>query len=236
MMTGCIFAYTLDPMSEHWSLRYARHAIEQLKTSPSGLAERIGVSSTTLTRPLNSKDHKHVLGRQTLDKIAAATGIPYGPFQGGAAEDEARKLDLDEGGVPDRLAMIDVHDVRASAGNGAIVESEDVVDRLSFPLGYLDRITRTHPRHLKIISVKGDSMHPTLHDDDVVMLDLSKTSLDYDGLFVLRFGDALHVKRVGRAPGGAVRIISDSEAFPDLDLPRQEVEAVGKVIWIGKKV
>lgn len=79
-------------------------------------------------------------------------------------------------------------------------------------------------------------MHPTLHDDDVVMLDLSKTSLDYDGLFVLRFGDALHVKRVGRAPGGAVRIISDSEAFPDLDLPRQEVEAVGKVIWIGKKV
>lgn len=220
-------------MTEHWSLRYARHAIEQLKTSPSGLAEKIGVSSTTLTRPLNSKDHKHVLGRQTLDKIAAATGISYGPFQGDAVSREG------SGAMPDtsgRLAMIDVHDVRASAGGGSVVDAEDVVDRLSFPLGYLDRITKTHPRHLKIIGVKGDSMHPTLHDDDVVMLDLSKTSLDYDGLFVLRFGDALHVKRVGRAPGGAVRIISDNDAFPDLDLPRDEVEPVGKVIWIGKKV
>lgn len=222
-------------MSEHWSLQYARHVIDQLGTSPSGLAAKIGVSSTTLTRPLNSKNHKHNLGRDTLDKIADKTGIPYSTFRDGELHLGDHQHDaVDAHDLP--AAMIDVHDVRASAGGGAVVEAEDVVERLSFPMGYLSRITRTNPRHLKIISVKGDSMHPTLHDDDVVMLDLSKTNLDYDGLFVLRFGDALHVKRIGRAPGGAIKVISDNDAFPDQDMPRNEIEAVGKVIWIGKKV
>lgn len=132
--------------------------------------------------------------------------------------------------------MIDVIDVQASAGPGSIVETEDVVGRLSFPSGYLERITRSNPKHLRIIGVKGDSMDPTIRDDDVVMLDTSKTNLDYDGLFVLRFGDALHIKRVGRAPGNAVRIISDNKDFEAQDFPRGDVTVVGKVVWIGKKV
>ncbi|MFC6712246.1 S24 family peptidase [Paracoccus cavernae] len=132
--------------------------------------------------------------------------------------------------------MVDVHDVRASAGHGAIVEAEDVIDRISFPLGYLERVTKTHPRFLKVIGVKGESMDPTIKDDDVVMLDTSKTSLDYDGLFVLRFGDALHVKRVGRASDGDVMIISDNSAYPPSKMARTDIHVVGKVIWLGKKV
>ncbi len=133
--------------------------------------------------------------------------------------------------------MIDVFDVAASAGHGAVVEGETVIERLSFPLDYLTRITKTHPRHLKIIGVQGDSMEPTVKHDDVVMLDTTKTSLDYDGLFVLRWGDALHVKRVGRASNGSVRIISDNkDIYPPIEMPRTDITVVGKVIWIGKKV
>lgn len=136
----------------------------------------------------------------------------------------------------DAGTMIDVYDIRASAGHGAVIESEEVIERLSFPPGYLERITRTHPRHLKIIGVKGDSMEPTLKDDDVVMLDTTKTSLDFDGLFVLRWGDALHVKRVGRASNGSVSIISDNKSiYPPIEMARSEVEVIGKVIWMGKR-
>lgn len=134
--------------------------------------------------------------------------------------------------------MIDVYDVHASAGYGALVaDHEEVIDRLSFPPEYLSRITKTAPRHLAIIGVKGDSMEPTLRDDDVVMIDTTKTSLDYDGLFVLRWGDALHVKRVGRATNGSVRIISDNGSiYPAVDMERREIAVVGKVVWMGKKV
>lgn len=133
--------------------------------------------------------------------------------------------------------MVDVFDVRASAGNGSVVETEEVVERLSFPPDYLKRITKTSPRHLAIIGVKGDSMEPTLRDDDIVMLDRTKTSLDFDGLFVVRFGDALHVKRITRAARGHIRVISDNATiYPVIELPREEVDVVGKVIWTGKKV
>lgn len=152
------------------------------------------------------------------------------------AADGHQTLEAPEALPTARTAMIDVHDVRASAGPGSVVESEDVIDRLSFPMGYLERLTKTHPRHLKIIGVKGESMDPTVKDDDVVMLDTSKTNLDFDGLFVLRFGDALHVKRIGRASQQTVMIISDNAAYPDREMQRSEVEAVGKVVWIGKKV
>ena len=131
--------------------------------------------------------------------------------------------------------MVDVYDVRASAGHGAIVDGEYVVDRLSFPPDFLSRLTRTSPKNLAIISVKGESMTPTLADDDLVMIDKTKTSLDFDGLFVLKFGDALHIKRVGRGCNGTVVIISDNLAYPSRDMPRQEIDVVGKVIWLGKK-
>ena len=160
------------------------------------------------------------IGRQASLAIDVSTARTPAPVSGHAAQ-----------------AMIDVFDVAASAGHGAVVEGEAVIERLSFPLDYLSRFTRTHPRHLKIIAVKGDSMEPTLKDDDVVMLDTTKTSLDYDGLFVLRWGDALHVKRVGRASNGSVRIISDNrDIYPPIEMPRAEIAVVGKVIWMGKKV
>lgn len=132
--------------------------------------------------------------------------------------------------------LIDVYDVRASAGYGAMVEEEYIVDRLSFPPEFLARLTKTAPKYLSIIGTKGESMQPTLSDDDLVMIDMTKRNLDFDGLFVLRFGDALHVKRVGRAGKETVTIISDNPAYPAQVWQTQDVEVVGKVIWLGKKV
>jgi phage repressor protein C with HTH and peptisase S24 domain len=70
------------------------------------------------------------------------------------------------------------------------------------------------------------------------MLDASKTSLSFDGLFVLRYEEALHVKRIGRAPNPEnVTILSDNRGlYPPTELARQKVTVIGKVIWYGRKV
>lgn len=91
--------------------------------------------------------------------------------------------------APDDL--VPVYNVAASAGYGALMDDqEEIVDRLSFPPGYLRRITSARPQDLAIIAVKGDSMVPTLGDNDVVMIDMSKRDLSFDGLFVMRDGGA----------------------------------------------
>lgn len=145
-----------------------------------------------------------------------------------------------DGGIqPQGSDLISVHDVSASAGPGTFVDGEEYAAySLAFPPGYLSKLTRANPKNLAIISVKGESMAPTLHDDDIVMLDTSKTNLDYDGLFVLRFGETLHVKRVTRSPApDHIKIISDNrELYPAEDWPADQVTVVGKVIWKGGKV
>lgn len=215
-------------MNEHWSLRYARHVCEKLDLTPSALARRAGISPTTLTRPLGRSGHSAPLSRATLDAIQATSGIAYAGFSGNSVPAT----------VPVSDGLVNVFSVSASAGHGALIEDEVVVDRLAFPPGYLASITRTASRHLAIIAVRGDSMLPTLKHEDAVMLDQTKRSLAFDGLFVLRFDGELHVKRVGRgSTAGQVQIISDNRIeFPSFERRIEDVEVVGKVIWLGKKV
>lgn len=202
------------------------------------MARRLGVSASTYSHyedPRRFKDQFLPMSKAIEFADALETsGVQRGMVLSlaGAQDDSDATEDLS------RSTMVDVYDVRASAGHGAVVPAhEDIIDRLSFPPEYLRRITKTSPAHLAIIGVKGDSMETTLRDDDVVMIDLTKTSLDYDGLFVLRWGDALHVKRIGRASNGSVRIISDNAAiYPATEMERSEIDVVGKVIWMGKKV
>ena len=134
--------------------------------------------------------------------------------------------------------LVPVYDVAASAGHGSVVDYEAIAYSMAFPPDYLRYLTKTDPKHLQIISVKGDSMHPTLHDDDLVMLDRSKTSLNYDGLFVLLYGDALHVKRVSRSSTpGRILVISDNRSiYPQQEYAASDVAVIGKVVWYGRKV
>jgi phage repressor protein C with HTH and peptisase S24 domain len=141
--------------------------------------------------------------------------------------------------VPAADDLVAVYDVRAGAGPSIVVYDEAAVAQLAFPPGYLSQITRTRPNELAIISVKGDSMLPTLADDDVVMIDRTKKDLSFDGLFVLLDGgNALLVKRIGRASrAGYVSLISDNRAlYPAVERSLQDIEVVGRVIWRGGKV
>ncbi len=229
----CKAAYMTD-----WALDYVRHVLKETGWSPAELARRVGVSHSTINRPLNTPDWPHALSRRTLAGIAKASGLDPAPFAD-AAGDKDYALTV----LPDRVAdisaeMIPLYDVAASAGSGSNVEYEPIIDQLAFPRDYLRKITKSNPRNLAIISVKGDSMEPTLRDDDVVMLDTSKTSLDYDGMFVIRSGEALLVKRVMRSTRlGYITVISDNrDIYPPQEHVADQVSVIGKVLWYGRRV
>lgn len=229
-------------MMPSWEVEYLNHVVKKTGRKLSAIAKDAGVSSTTLTRPVNNPDHKYAVKLSTLQAVRSATGIDFAPFQSGdsRASPDASPPERVENGEPhpNGSALVPVYDVHASAGGGTVAEAEIEAYSLAFPPSYLKKLTNSSPTNLSIISVKGESMEPTLLDDDIVLLDTSKTNLSYDGLFVLRFDDALHVKRVGRAPRkGHVMIISDNkDLYPPMEMPATEVEPVGKVLWYGRKV
>ncbi|RIV86849.1 S24 family peptidase [Aurantiacibacter zhengii] len=147
------------------------------------------------------------------------------------------------GGPPapmrDGLIEIPVFNVDASAGFGAIAESETAHTRFGFDERWLGRLTRAKSASLSIIHVLGDSMEPTLSDGDEVLVDASdQGSRLRDGIYVLRADDALVVKRVTLKPGGRkITISSDNSAYPSWDdVDRSEIQVVGRVIWFGRAV
>lgn len=174
-------------------------------------------------------------GADNARKLAQVLGIAFDEADG-----TSEAFDVVEPGdvAPPGTALVPVYDVAASAGPGSFVDGyEAVAASLALPPDYLRRITRAKLDDLAIISVKGDSMLPTLKDDDIVMLDRSKTDTSYDGLFVLRFGGALHVKRISRGSSrDTILIISDNPRYKDQEWPIEGVEVIGKVIWVGGKV
>lgn len=58
------------------ALDYLRQVVEATGDSASKLASRVGVSSTTFTRPLNDPEHKYAIKFTALRTLAEVTGIP----------------------------------------------------------------------------------------------------------------------------------------------------------------
>lgn len=226
----CIPANKMQRMdTEDWAIPYLRDVMRRLEIEhPSQLAEKAGVYSTTLTRPMNNPDHPYKISRTTLEKVKKATGIPF-PHEAGS--------DVVTSSKPDDV-MVPVYDIAASAGPGTYVDYEVQVAQMSLPRDYIKHLTSTPPDQLAIISVKGDSMTPTLNDGDIVLVDGAKTSGSFDGLFVINFDGTLHIKRLARGSRpGTVRILSDNSAYyPPVDALIDDLHIVGRVRWAAGPV
>ena len=158
----------------------------------------------------------------------------------------ARFFGVDEKilGAPERrsgpvveLVHVPVLDVEASAGHGALAEMESKCAQFGFDEKWLRRLTASKATSLSIIAVHGDSMEPTLHDGDEVMVDLNDgQSRLRDGIYVLRMDDMLSVKRVAIEPQGKrVSVLSDNPAYPSCrGLGQPTINIVGRVLWFGR--
>ena len=158
----------------------------------------------------------------------------------------ARFFGVDEKilGAPERrsgpvveLVHVPVLDVEASAGHGALAEMESKCAQFGFDEKWLRRLTASKATSLSIIAVHGDSMEPTLHDGDEVMVDLNDgQSRLRDGIYVLRMDDMLSVKRVAIEPQGKrVSVLSDNPAYPSWrGLEKRTINIVGRVLWFGR--
>lgn len=122
----------------------------------------------------------------------------------------------------------------ASAGPGAFAAEETPVGQLRFSRSWLTR-QGFEPAVLSVIAVEGDSMEPTLHDGDEILVDRTPRPLRA-GIHVVRIDGVLLVKRLEPAAAGQVRVISDNAAYGRTDHPLREVEIVGRVVWKGGRV
>lgn len=142
-------------------------------------------------------------------------------------------------GGPDRVAdMVPVRriDAVAAAGPGGLVEDDRMVGeeridpRVALRLGVA-------PSALTMITARGESMEPLIHDGDALFVDSADRRISSrPGLFVLRLDGALLVKRVARI-GFELHIASDNPATPPIAPARADrAEIIGRVVRLARSL
>jgi len=125
-------------------------------------------------------------------------------------------------------------DARLSAGAGAVNEEVEHSDALAFRRDWL-RERGISPSDACLLTVTGDSMAPTLHDGDLVMIDRRRRDIRNHRVYALIDTDGTaRVKRLDLIPKQLLILTSDNPAHPtetrqgdDMNL----VNILGEVVW-----
>lgn len=134
------------------------------------------------------------------------------------------------------LVSVPFYKTFASAGFGAF--NDDVYEPDDF-VGLSARWLQQRglqKNKLAFILTSGDSMTPTIHHGDMLLINRAVTTPRDGQIYVIRSGDQLWVKRVQGIPGG-IRLISDNkEIYAPIELKFEDnlnFEVLGQVVFIG---
>ena len=143
---------------------------------------------------------------------------------------------------------VPLHEALLAAGAGAHNDDDRVIDRLTFRRDWLAGRGVT-PSAARLARVHGDSMLPTLHPGDMVLVDTARRDVPVRRrapqdarpapIYALRHDGGAVIKRLERISDRQLLLLSDNPAHPpqlreDADLEATEV--IGKVVWWGHTV
>jgi phage repressor protein C with HTH and peptisase S24 domain len=131
------------------------------------------------------------------------------------------------------------YEVEASAGGGAVIHGEQVVDYLSFRAEWVRNSLGVSVRDLALISVIGDSMEPTLSEGDVVLLDMTTKGVMDGSIYALQLNGGLLVKRIQRKLDGSIVVKPDNPRY-DTEIISEDsadlLKIIGRVVWVGRRL
>ncbi len=123
-------------------------------------------------------------------------------------------------------------ELAAAAGGGAQTYDETPVGHLTFQRRWLRRHS-IDPTRCNIITVRGQSMEPTLPDGCSILVDRGRWRLRQDRIFVLRTDEGLVVKRVGKDASGRWQELSDNPVWEVRPMLRG-TNVIGEVRWVAR--
>jgi phage repressor protein C with HTH and peptisase S24 domain len=112
-----------------------------------------------------------------------------------------------------------------------------VEDFYAFRRQWLSRISVGRPEDLRLMSVAGDSMEPTLRNGDTILVDQTQQEPIMGKIYVVGIDDGIVVKRLDRQPGKLILISDNRAMYPPLPIDLHEgvnVRVIGRVVWMAR--
>jgi phage repressor protein C with HTH and peptisase S24 domain len=161
-------------------------------------------------------------------KLAAYFRVPEEVLGGRGGKDAPKALPA--------LVTIPRIAIGASAGPGGVAEIEERDRPIAFDDALLRHLGAGRRSALSIIRVAGDSMEPTLHDGDDILVDRDSVAIRSGGIYVLRLDDLLMVKRLLRDERGLVVHSDNPNHAAIVGFDPATLQLIGRVLWCGRKL
>lgn len=201
-----------------------RDARKKANLTIEGLAGKTGLHFNTIGRIERGETEASIVQLILIGRELHMRPLDFAHFR----EVPTNKLDDDE------FALIDMLDVKVSAGGGSLNGDHESIGRFAFKRSWL-KSRGVHPEKAKCIRARGDSMADKINHGDVLLINTAVTSLEQDGVYVIELDGLDYVKLLQRdfATGG-LQIISYNPAYkPQLLTAEQaaELRISGRVVW-----
>lgn len=128
-------------------------------------------------------------------------------------------------------------DLSYSMGPGTNLDDSYIEsEAIEFDIGFLRTITITPPDRIRIVDGIGDSMTPTLHDRDLLFVDINQRDLNaQDRIWAVWIYGLGAVKRLRAIGPDRVLVISDNPDMPDQEVKREDIVIHGRVVGSIKR-
>lgn len=214
-----------------------KERLSELGISQAELARRVKVSQPTINALINGNNqgskHLHVIASELETSPAWLAGetddmTPHSPRQS-AIEALADELDL---------AMVPEFDIGYAMGGGnTLSERFEQTGVVPFARAWLRPMIGGTIGDLFVARGDGDSMEPTLRDGDIVLIDSAQRRVkSQDRIWAVIYGELGMIKRVRRTPGGSYLLLSDNPNVPPVECFDGEMNVIGRVCWIGRRI
>ena len=106
---------------------------------------------------------------------------------------------------------------RAAAGSGQVTPTDQLMVNLAVNAADWRNYVGADHKNIKVITVYGDSMMPTLAHGDQILVDTACHAFIDDAIYVIEQGDLLRVKRVKLKLDGSILVKSDNIMYPEVE-------------------
>lgn len=88
-----------------------------------------------------------------------------------------------------------------------------------------------NPFNLRIIRLDGDYMEPTLMNGSLIIYDMDKSEYNGDGIYVIRLGTTIQIKRLQKTSAEMYALKSDNPRYQDINCASKDLEIIGRAIY-----
>lgn len=210
-----------------WSPRAAERLKEAVQKfgSQAGVADRADISRPSLVEIVQGRSTPK---NGTLAAICSVIGVAPADILDG----------IGEATVSADFALMTIRQIDAAYGLGGTYHDGTPMETvMQFPTTWVRNYTRAPAEHLYFAHGVGDSMQPTIHDSDLLLIDRSQNHLNMgDKIWAIAYGEIGMIKRLRPTSGQTVSVLSDNPNVPSFEAADGEMSIIGRVVAIVRKM